>query len=66
MEIKNVVDSFNEQFDGWYKVMVYWSRPAIGFLIQKENKLKQASLTNPNMTPKSPCMVFVGEGKLSF
>ena len=63
MEIKNVVDSFNEQFDGWYKVMVYWSRLAIGFLIQKENKLKQASLTNPNMTPKSTCMVFVGEGK---
>ena len=49
IEIKSVVDSFNEQFDGWYKIMVYWPRLAIGFLIMKENKLKQASLPNQNM-----------------
>ena len=50
-EIKAVVDGFNMQFGGYYKVMVYWSRLAVGFLIYKENKMKQASKSTLKINP---------------
>ena len=41
-EIKSVVEYLNQQFEGQFKVMVYWSRRAVGFLILKNGKFQQA------------------------
>lgn len=36
------MEHLNGQFQGSYKIMVYWSRLAVGFLIFKDGKFKQA------------------------
>ena len=44
MEIKNIVDNLNKQFDGNFKIMIYWSRSAVAFMVYdpSEDKVKQA------------------------
>lgn len=44
MEIKNIVDNLNQQFEGNFKVMIYWSRYAVAFMAYDDSveKLKQA------------------------
>lgn len=42
LELKNTIHELNVEFDGYAKIVMYWSRAAIGLQVDQGEGLKQA------------------------